>query len=641
MELFARIIAIDTLRAGWDKVNRNAGGPGGDGVSLGEFSTGLDKRLRTLHATLLEGSYWPRPVRLVEVPKRRGGIRTLTIPAITDRVAQTAAALVLTPILDAEFEESSFGYRPGRSVAQAVRRVAALRREGYVWTVDGDIEAYFDSVPHDRMMAKLETVLDCPRTLDLIACWLEAHCPDDRGLPQGGPLSPLLANLYLDTVDERIAGKGVRLVRFADDFLLLCRSEAAAEGALERIADLLAAEGLSLDLDKTAIRRFEDATRFLGHLFVRGTAARETVDEEDGLTAPPPPARLGEALAEGEEDAATHAPRLRWLYVHEPGRRITARGETLRVMEGEAELVALRPDWADGIEIGPGAAIEDDALRLAIAERCPVRFLSNDGRCLASVEPDPAERAALHLAQADHVLDPAKRLDLARRIVAGRLHSQRDLLRRLNRRRKVDAVAEAAHRIGRLARLARVQDSPAEAMGVEGHATALYWPALGGCLEHGWTFSRRMRRPPPDAFNLLLSFLSTRLYGDMAALISRRGLHTGFAALHASRDGRQGLALDLMEAFRAPLVEGLAVYLVNNRIMKPTMVTPVATGGVRVSGGAGRIMVQNYERWVARSIQSRHEGRRTSWRGAMEDDVLAWMRHIRGDDPFTAHRMDN
>ncbi len=637
--MFERIIASATLRAAWEKVKSNAGGPGGDGMTLSDFESGLDARLAALAERLAEGDYWPRPVRVVEIPKKRGGLRTLSIPSVVDRVAQTAAALVLTPALDEEFADSSFGFRPGRSVAAAARRVAALRREGYVWTVDGDIDDFFDEVPHGPLLARLARSVRCERTVDLVSRWLEAYGENGRGLPQGGPISPLLANLHLDDLDEQIEGGGVRLVRFADDFLLLCRSEAAAKGGLAKMTALLAGVGLRLNPERTRIRSFEESTRFLGHLFVRGLAMKELLDEEDGLLAPPPPGKIGVALApedgpgEAGEDLSA---RLRWLSVLTPGRVLTARNRAFSIRdEAEgAELAAVPPGWADAIEIGPAAMVEDDALRLAIATRTPIMFTGGDGALLATLDPAPADRAALHLAQARHALDPALRAALAGRFVEGRVRNQRGALRKLNLRRKDEAVAQAAHAIGRLARRARMATGAEEAMAVEAQAGALYWPALGACLMRGMAFDVRVRRPPTDPANLLLSFLSTRLTGDMAALILRRGLHPGFAVLHAVQDGRPNLALDLVEEFRAPVAERLCVYVLNNRILKPEDFVPRESGGLTLLPEGARRLVREYERWMRAAIRNPRDGRRSTWRGLMEGQILAYMRHVRGVAPY-------
>lgn len=644
-DLYDDIVSIDQLRRGWRRVLANDGAPGGDRVTVDAFAVEVESKLDALHQSLVRGDYWPSPVRVAEIPKKRGGLRTLRIPSVRDRVAQTAASMVLTPLLDSEFEDASFGYRPGRSVRQAVRRVAALRRAGYVWTVDGDIKTFFDEVPHKPLLDRLERAIGCARTVDLVERWLDAYCDSERGLPQGMPLSPVLANLHLDAIDEKIERGGVRLVRFADDFLLLCRSEAVAREALARMVALLREAGLRINPEKTAIRRFEEATRFLGRLFVRGLVLEDVDDgiatSNDAPAAQPDDAEDDSTEPPGDE-SSDHAPRLRWLYVHEPGRVVAPRGHGFSVREGEdgPEVAAIQPGWADGIEIGPAARIDDEALRLAMAARTAVVFTSSDGGMLAAVEPAPAERAALHLDQARIVLDSERRTDFARRIVAGRLRNQRVLLKRLNRKKKIEAVDRAAHEIGRLAKLARIQQTTDEAMGVEGRGARLYWPALGLLVNAPLTFENRERRPPPDPVNLALSFLSTRLAADMAALIARRGLHPGFACLHASQDGRASLALDLMEEFRAPLAEGLAVFLFNARRLKPEEFSCDENGHLRAAQTAIRTMIRAYEAWLARPVTNPQDDRRTNWRGLMEAQVLAYMRHVRRLGEYEAYRMD-
>ncbi len=176
-------------------------------------------------------------------------------------------------------------------------------------------------------------------------------------------------------------------------------------------------------------------------------------------------------------------------------------------------------------------------------------------------------------------------------------------------------------------------------MGVEAHAASLYWSALVRCLERGFRMTTRERRPPPDPPNLLISFLSTRLAGDMTALILRRGLHPGFAALHASQDGRHSLALDLMEEFRAPVAERLAVYLLNNRILKPEHFRPRETGGLSLAPDGARRLIREYERWMRAAIRNPRDDRRTTWRGLMEEQVLAYMRHVRGVEEYEPYLM--
>lgn len=653
MDAFLRIASVVQLRAGWERVARNRGGPGGDEVTLGMFEIGLEERLHRLSRDLLAGDYWPRPVRLVEIPKRGGGTRILSIPSVADRVVQSSAALVLGPVLDAEFSDASFGYRPGRSVQQAVRRVAYLRRQGYHWIVDADIDDYFDNIRHDRLLERLERSVSDERVVDLVSRWLEAYAEHGVGLPQGSPISPLLANLYLDDVDDRIAKRDVHLVRFGDDFLILTKRQVAAERALEEVKEALAEQGLRLNAEGTRIADFDDSLRFLGHLFVRSMAMKEVELDGGGLRLPPPNV-IGEAIDKGGqtppwdapadglpgEAKGDRAPGLRVLYLMERGRKLVRVNESFGVVEDEELIFAVQPGRVDRIELGPGVEPDPNAIRHALTEGVPLAFVDGHGTTLGTLEPRPAERAKLHLEQARVILDEAARLALARRLVAGRLFNQRSLLRRLNRRRKRPEVAKAAHDIGRLIRLLDRQPDQAGLMGVEGRAGALYWPALGQCLEPGWKLTHRRRRPPPDPVNLVISYLATMLTRDIAALAMRRGLHTGFGVLHATQDARHALALDLVEEFRAPLVEGLAVYLCNNRILKPEMFE-AKDGAVRLWSNGTKAIIRGYEAWLDRAVQSPRSGEKIGWRRLIDEQIVAYGQHMLGGEAYAPYALDH
>ncbi|WP_205649889.1 reverse transcriptase domain-containing protein [Afifella aestuarii] len=235
-DLFLRVTEPATLDQAWARVRANGGCAGGDGETLAAFSRAAARRILSLSKQLREGSYRPRALRIVEIAKKRGGTRPLAIPSIVDRVAQTACAQELTPLLDPMFEDDSFAYRPGRSVAMAVRRIGSLRRKGFVHVVEADIVRCFERIPQAPLLQRLEEALagrsGAERVSDLVAHWLEhagaSLSTPGTGLPQGSPLSPLLANLYLDSVDEELATGGARLIRFADDFVILCRRRGSA-----------------------------------------------------------------------------------------------------------------------------------------------------------------------------------------------------------------------------------------------------------------------------------------------------------------------------------------------------------------------------------------------------------------------------
>ena len=653
--LFAVATRFDTLWAAWERVRANNGAAGGDGVTVAQFSAIAEGRLSHLSHGLRTGRYRPAPSRRVLIPKRSGGWRPLDIPAVVDRVAQAAVALTLSPVLDPTFEDASFAYRPGRSVADAVARVAKHRRDGFTWVVDGDIVRDFERVSHEALLTRLDGAIDAPELVDLIGLWLESYAPHGLGLPQGSPLSPLLANLYLDAVDEAIEGRGIRLVRFADDFVLLARTEAAAGDALARMRALLAGHGLELHAEKTRIVPFEQGFRFLGHLFVRSmvwrevgqdaTPAEDAIAEAEraALLAQDPSAPLS---SEPEGDAGLPVPgrfsaRRRVLYVLEPGRRLTARGEAFAVLDGEATLLSLPQARVDRIELGAEVDFDPAALDLAAASDTDLVRVDGRGRTLARWQPIGPERGRRHLAQAALVLDPARRAALARILVTGRVFNQRQLLKRLDRSRRDPDVRKATVEIGRILRTLRRVTGPVEtSMGLEGQAAALYWPALAR-LTDAWAFQgRRRRRSGEDPLNIAFDLLSSLLARDIDASVRRAGLHPGFGVLHAVTDGEDALVHDLIEEFRAPIAEACALSAVARKAFRAEHVDGTGPGRARVTREGWRVLVRAYEAWVARAIRDPQGGDETLWRGLFDRQADRLAAHAETGEPYRPYAMD-
>jgi RNA-directed DNA polymerase len=276
--LIDKVYALPTLQAAFARVKGNRGAPGVDQVTVAMFDRHRDAHLAALSVALRDGSYRPQPIRRHWIPKGPRERRPLGIPTVRDRVVQTALRLVLEPIFDATFAPHSYGFRPQRSATQALRRVVQLLRAGYRYVVDADLQAYFDSIPHAPLRARVQAKVRDSRVLALVEAFLQqpifeglAQWTVDEGTPQGAVVSPLLANLYLDPLDHAVAAAGYEMVRYADDFVILCRTTEDAEQALALVHRWTAAAGLRLHPTKTHLVDMHQpgGFDFLGYHFDR------------------------------------------------------------------------------------------------------------------------------------------------------------------------------------------------------------------------------------------------------------------------------------------------------------------------------------------------------------------------------------
>lgn len=278
------IVERDNLRKALAQVRRNKGAPGVDGMRVDDLAAHLKDHWPAIRAQLLAGTYRPQPVRRVEIPKASGGIRSLGIPTVLDRFIQQAVMQVLQADWDPTFSEHSFGFRPGRSAHQAVRRAQEYIAAGHRIVVDLDIEKFFDRVNHDILMGLVAKRVTDRRILKLIRSFLTAGVladglvgPTDEGTPQGGPLSPLLSNLMLDVLDRELARRGHRFVRYADDCNIYVRSHRAGERVMASVERFLAAR-LKLRVNRAKSAVAEPVTRkFLGFSFTAGTEFRRRI----------------------------------------------------------------------------------------------------------------------------------------------------------------------------------------------------------------------------------------------------------------------------------------------------------------------------------------------------------------------------
>ena len=277
--LMAEVLEFENLTRALERVRRNKGAPGVDGMTVDDLRAHLKVHWPDIRAQLEAGTYRPQPVKRVEIPKPDGKKRALGIPTVVDRFIQQALAQVVSRRWDGHFHPNSYGFRPGRNAHQAVRHAQAAIREGFNWVVDIDLESFFDRVNHDRLMVRLHQHVDAPDVLRLINRFLKGgvqiegqRVPTSQGVPQGGPLSPVLANVVLDELDWKLHSQGHRFARYADDCNILVKSKRAGERVMEGVTRYLRDSlRLTVNAQKSAVDRPRNR-KFLGFTVSRGDA---------------------------------------------------------------------------------------------------------------------------------------------------------------------------------------------------------------------------------------------------------------------------------------------------------------------------------------------------------------------------------
>lgn len=590
-----------------DHVTERSDAAGEDGLEPEEFARGAERRLGDLARELVAGRYRPSALAGCLLRKEGGGVRALAIPTVRDRVAQRAVAQVLAAPVDTLLEDCSYAYRKGFSRAGAARALELAYAEGYRYVLDADIESFFDTVDHRLLFAKLHALWPLDPVVGLLEDWLRApvvfdgrRIERDRGLPQGGAVSPLLANLFLDEFDEEILEAGFRLVRYADDFVVLAKDLDGARRAQQVVTEALADLGLRLHAEKTAVRAFDDGFSYLGYLFVRSLVLERSKAEADAGEPPAlvpddvpaaswlarvPFARVKALVAGAPADGRRRSPvravplgdgdpvltpSRRPLYVSSPRARLHLDGGQLVVRtgpkgteaEGHGELRYPLQSLSHLTFIGHSRATVPLLLSLT-RDGVPSFFCDRSGEVYAQLGPFDADWG-LWLEQARAAADEGLRLRFAREVVAAKLHNQATLMVRFEWKGRDSASAE----LRELQASAANQGTLDSLLGLEGRGSALFFAALEDSLAAEWGFTARRRRPPPDPVNALLSFGYSLLYNHASTALTLAGLDPRIGLFHTARGRHHALASDLVEEMRW-LAEALAWSLVARRRVRP------------------------------------------------------------------------
>ena len=591
------ILRENNLFRAFERVRDNDYADGDPRPGLLRFERSVATRLGEIRNALAAGAYRPAPLTAIDLPKADGTTRRLRVPVVADRVVERAIAQVLARRVDAALSPWSFAFRPGLGVDDALAALAAQRDAGLGWVVRGDFRDCFDSLPPLRVAAALRAQVPDPWLLELVGRLLgrRARRPGNRwwlaphGVAQGSPLSPLLANLYLDHFDDQLFLEGFPAIRFADDFAIPCRTEAEAQRALE-IAQRAARDlGLTFNDAKTMITTFDEGSPFLG----ADCTPAEPLSDTNPVVSPPTQ---------------------KVLYVATQGAGIQVRSGQIRVVRNDTVMLAVPITQVSRIvtfgSVGISAGLRDQAFRNQIEVTLCSRSGSYQGRL------DTPSRRRIELRRTQYRCFDALdfRLRIARSIVAAKLANQRALLVRYGRRARGPELVEATRRLADLRRQALEATTLNRLRGFEGIGARIYfslWPIL---LPDGAGFAGRNRRPPKDPVNAALSLGYSILTGMTVAACSAAGLDGDLGFLHEPADRRPSLALDLMEEFRPLIVDTTVLDCWRRRILTTDACTVTSGGGVRLPDQERRAFLGRLEERMLTVFAHVPSGQRVSYR---------------------------
>ena len=591
--------------------------PGTDGADDDEDPEAIPELpLEDLHAAmeqLLDGTYLVPEMRGYLIPKSDGGVRPLAVPPLRDRVLQRALHQCLSPSIERLFARGSHGFRPGRSRMSAGDAIQAAWRAGYRWVYESDVRDFFDSVSLRRLRERLEALFGDDPAVDAIIAWMGAtvrfqgeSIERRDGLPQGSPLSPLMANLMLDDFDSDMQVAGFHLIRFADDFIVLCKDPEEARRAGEAARVSLKEHGLELHPDKTRITAMEEGFRYLGYLFVNDM--RIDVGGKGGgisaLANAPPNSWLAQ-LADREPKAVRQADTLENLIAqvarNDPiavGERgvaagtllcvtgdpciIATRAKHLQVIRGDKVLHHLPWSGLQALILFGNHQITTQAMHAALRHDCPIHLATGMGYYQGVLwSGSPGEPGtALWLRQALLFTDPNTAVEAAREVVGARLRHMKETLRLRHKSWHGSTIDQAIKGLQRAEGLENLR-------GLEGSATREYYLRLGELMPDGFVFESRTRRPPRDPFNVLLSIGYTLLYGYCESIVRSIGLLPWQGFYHQGRGRHAALASDLMEPFRH-VVERAALTLVLRQEIRPDAFSETPARACKIDATARR-----------------------------------------------------
>jgi group II intron reverse transcriptase/maturase/CRISPR-associated endonuclease Cas1 len=658
-----RVAERDRLIAAASHVASATEAGGTDDIGPKEFVSREEEIVSGLIRGLADGSYKPAPLLGILLPKGHHKVRALAVPTLIDRAVQRSALEVIGPAIETLLEDCSYAYRKGFSRAGAARAVEKAYADGYRWVLDADIDSFFDAVDWERLFGKVEALYPFDPIVALMRQWVTAPVIFEgkrilrlRGLPQGAVISPLLANLFLDELDEELLSEDFRLVRYADDFVVLCKDMAAAERAREEARAVLDHLGLALQEEKTSIRSADHGFSYLGYLFCRSVTVEqhreETKAEADASLVVSPSSWLAQVdlsrvrelgvaatstselpkvapLLDGAASAGADARRP--LYVIDPAVCLHLREGTV-VVEKEGDppkRVPLRA-LSHVVFIGSRRATLPLILELGLAG-VPSFFCRRNGELEAIHSPFEPD-VGVWMAQGKAAGEESIRLAFAQEIVAAKLHNYAALAVR----HALHDGDAAAGEIRELERSVWNKTEVDSVRGVEGAAAVIYFRSVAATLADEWSFDGRVKHPPRDPFNALLSYGYTLLYHHCTTALYAAGLMPRIGLYHRQHGSWQALASDLQEELRY-VVDGVVWSLVRRREIGPDDFER-SSGGCWLLPEPRRRFIEAFEGRMETDFTPHGEDRALTYREAIGVQAVRLRDYVLGRSRYEAIR---
>jgi CRISP-associated protein Cas1 len=656
----------EQLWEAWERVRENAGCAGSDGITVEKFAQRAASRIPALFDRVAQNQYRPFPLLKIAIDKKpaASGTRTLLVPTVADRILQTAVARHLSHSFEEEFLECSYGYRPGRSVDRAIARIRKCHELGFCNVVDADISSYFDEVEHRILLHKLASRNLGQHIEALLRVWVKAQVWDGShvyplrtGVPQGSPISPLLANFYLEDFDQELEKSGRKLVRYADDFLILTRSADDAHAALLQTETLLAAEHLAINEEKTRIVTFDQGFRFLGALFL-GDATWVPWKHEHRhgrllFMAPPLPAALRARYETAPPKTAMEAALTRvelipspkndekgsdpvaFLYLTEQGSILRKAGDRLLVEKEDELLLDVPYHKLENVMLFGNVQVTSQAMGELLEKGVNLSLFSRQGMYRGALAPPRGKNVDLRIAQFEAFRNAAFALDAARAIVSAKVGNGAAVLKVYRRHNtKDEAFDRALEGLATSAGGATEAHDIASLDGIEGAAAREYFTLLMHFNLSEMSWPGRVKHPATDPLNALLSLTYTLIMNELSGLLEAAGLDPYLGFLHQIDYGRPSLALDLMEPFRHPVADRLVLTLVNRRVLDSSDFSSGGEGhGVFLTPKAMKRYFAEYERWMLARVKDQ-----TSFRECLRTEVEGLCAALRNQSAFAPWR---